>query len=278
LIEQRDRDRLLDIVLGACKNYLRFNLESAFAERMEDMSAKLTDNDLRNLFYGNYIEPDANPRIYDEVENYNKLEKLMTYYLHEYNDFSSTPMDLVLFRFAIEHISRVSRVLQMPRGNILMVGMGGSGRRSSCRLASSIAECKLMTVQVTKTYTQQDWRDDLKKILMTSSFNRNHTVFLFSDAQAIDEGFIEDINGILNTGDLPNLYQLEDKASIMENMQTISKQQGKVIDTAPSEVYAYFIERIREQLHVALAFSPIGESFKERLRMYPSLINCCTID
>lgn len=54
--------------------------------------------------------------------------------------------------------------------------------------------------------------------------------------------------------------------------------QGKVLDTLPSEVHAYYIERIREQLHIALAFSPIGESFKERIRVYPSLINCCTID
>jgi len=50
------------------------------------------------------------------------------------------------------------------------------------------------------------------------------------------------------------------------------------LDTLPSEVYAYYIDRIREQLHIALAFSPIGDSFKERIRVYPSLINCCTID
>ena len=53
------------------------------------------------------------------------------------------------------------------------------------KLAASIADCRLMTVQVTKTYTQQEWRDDLKKILMTASFNLNHTVFLFSDSQVI---------------------------------------------------------------------------------------------
>lgn len=53
---------------------------------------------------------------------------------------------------------------------------------------------------------------------------------------------------------------------------------GKNIEPLPSEMYAFYIERVREQLHVALAFSPIGESFKERIRMYPSLINCCTID
>jgi len=42
--------------------------------------------------------------------------------------------------------------------------------------------------------------------------------------KATDEGYVEDINGILNTGDLPNLYQLEDKATIMENMANVAKQ------------------------------------------------------
>lgn len=144
---------------------------------------KLTDNDLRNLFFGNYMEPDAEPKYYDEVESYEKLEKVMHYYLKDFNDYSSSPMDLVLFRFAVEHISRVSRVLQMPRGNILMVGMGGSGRRSSAKLAASIAEAKLMTVEITKTYSMNEWREDIRKILMTAGMNLNHTVFLFSDSQ-----------------------------------------------------------------------------------------------
>uniref|UniRef100_A0A1B0B0B8 Dynein heavy chain 3, axonemal n=1 Tax=Glossina palpalis gambiensis TaxID=67801 RepID=A0A1B0B0B8_9MUSC len=278
LIDERDRDQLLEMVTYACKTSLRFSLEQAFQERMENPGGKVTAMDLRNLFFGNYIDPDAEPKIYDEVMSYNKLEKLMHYYLKDYNAFSNSPMDLVLFRFAIEHISRVSRVLQMPRGNVLMVGMGGSGRRSSCRLAAHIADCRLWTVQVTKTYTTQDWRDDLKKILLSAGFNLNHTVFLFSDSQATDEAYVEDINGILNCGDLPNLYQLEDKAAIMENMTSVARQLGKVVDPLPSEMYAFFIDRVREQLHVALAFSPIGESFKERIRMYPSLINCCTID
>lgn len=94
------------MVTYACKTNLRFTLEQAFMERMENPGGKVTAMDLRNLFFGNYIDPDAEPKIYDEVMSYNKLEKLMHYYLKDYNAFSSSPMDLVLFRFAIEHISR----------------------------------------------------------------------------------------------------------------------------------------------------------------------------
>lgn len=47
---------------------------------------------------------------------------------------------------------------------------------------------------------------------------------------------------------------------------------------SPSEVYAFFIERARTNLHVVLCLSPIGDAFRTRLRMFPSLVNCCTID
>jgi dynein heavy chain len=40
----------------------------------------------------------------------------------------------------------------------------------------------------------------------------------------------------------------------------------------------YFLERVRSNLHVVLCMSPVGEVFRNRLRMFPSLVNCCSID
>ncbi len=39
-----------------------------------------------------------------------------------------------------------------------------------------------------------------------------------------------------------------------------------------------FINRVRDNLHLVLAMSPVGEAFRARCRQFPSLINCCTID
>lgn len=61
-------------------------------------------------------------------------------------------------------------------------------------------------------------------------------------------------------------------------MQVVAKASGKVLETTPLAMYGMFIDRIKESLHFALAFPPIGDSFKKRIRIYPSLVNCCTID
>lgn len=70
----------------------------------------------------------------------------MNYYLSEYNMISRSPMHLVMFKFAIEHVSRVSRVLLQDNGNVLLVGIGGSGRHSAVKLSASMSEYNIFEV------------------------------------------------------------------------------------------------------------------------------------
>lgn len=43
-------------------------------------------------------------------------------------------------------------------------------------------------------------------------------------------------------------------------------------------MYEFLIQRVRANMHIILCMSPIGEAFRNRLRQYPALVNCTTID
>ncbi|KAI3380917.1 hypothetical protein SNEBB_002522 [Seison nebaliae] len=276
LIEDDDRTMFFDIVKTITENTFKQRLD-VILERLIPEKGTADDETIRTLIFGNYMTNDV-LRIYDEVDDMEKLMEVMDSYLEEYNLVAKNPMNLVLFQFAIEHVSRISRILQQDNGHALLVGVGGSGRASAVKLASFMIEYDIFQIEITKNYSKNDWRDDIKRLFLKSGSEGKQTTFLFSDTQVKSESFIEDINLILNTADLPNLFPADEKAEICEKMQTVSKQEGIKIDVSPLSLYSYFISRVKRNLHVVLTFSPIGDSFRNRLRMFPALINCCTID
>ena len=78
------------------------------------------------------------------------------------------------------------------------------------RLATFIANYKIFQIEVVKGYGMQNWREDVKKALMQAGVDNKQTSFLFVDTQIVNEQMLEDINNILNSGDVPNLYKVED--------------------------------------------------------------------
>lgn len=63
----------------------------------------------------------------------------------------------------------------------------------------------------------------MKNLLLKAGCEGKPTVFMFADTQIADESFVEDINMVLNTADIPNLYQPDEKAEILEKMQTAAR-------------------------------------------------------
>ena len=83
----------------------------------------------------------------------------------------------------------------------------------------------------------------------------------------------------MNTGELPNLFdRAEQDAIIGELGPVFEAQMPKGTEVTPSKLLAFFVERVRANLHLVLCFSPIGEKFGERARQFPGLINECTVD
>ena len=122
----------------------------------------------------------------------------------------------------------------------------------------------------------KEWREDLCTLLKQSGMEGKPTVFLLPDTQIVKEAFLEDVNAVLNSGDVPNLFDAPTKEEINAVMRPICAALG--LPQTKAAMYAQFLTRVQENLHVVLAMSPGSDLFRSRLRMYPSLLNCCSID
>lgn len=222
----------------------------------------------------------AHDRAYDEILNNKKLEMVLDSYLEDFNTNSKKPMPLTLFEFAIDHILRILRVLKMTQGHAVLIGLGGTGRQSLTKLAAFIRDHEMFIIELSKFYNWDQWKQDLVKIMARAGADCKDVVLMLNESH-LKFGFIlEDINNLLNTADVPNLFQEEDFLPLIDKIKTNAKRNGltAIAETGTNtQAYDYFIETVKRHLHIVLVVSPVGDSLKNRIRNFPSIVNCTNI-
>nr|XP_026690532.1 dynein heavy chain 12, axonemal isoform X1 [Ciona intestinalis] len=280
LVDATDQSWLYNLTRTIVKDNFKENYDTLF-EHLAQPAMPLCEDDMRSLVFGDYMNMDAEgeDRLYEEVKSIDDFTVVVQQSLDEYNQTHKAQMNLVVFRYLLEHLSRISRVLKSPGGNALLVGVGGSGRQSLTRLATAMAGMNLFQPEISKSYGIPEWKEDLKNLLRSAGAQGKKTVFLITDTQIKDESFLEDVDSLLNTAEVANLFAADEKQELIEAVRPVMAQNaGANTDFSPLAMFSFFVNRCRDNLHVIIAFSPIGDAFRNRLRQFPSLINCCTID
>uniref|UniRef100_A0A8C9J6D4 Dynein axonemal heavy chain 10 n=1 Tax=Panthera tigris altaica TaxID=74533 RepID=A0A8C9J6D4_PANTA len=214
-------------------------------------------------------------RIYEDIQDYEAAKALFQEILEEYNE-SNTKMNLVLFDDALEHLTRVHRIIRMDRGHALLVGVGGSGKQSLSRLAAFTAGYEVFEILLSRGYSENNFREDLKNLYLKLGTENKRMIFLFTDAHVAEEGFLELINNMLTSGIVPALFPEEEKESILSQIGQEALKQGT--SPAKESVWQYFVNKSANNLHIVLGMSPVGDTLRTRCRNFPGLVNNTGID
>ena len=188
------------------KDWFEENLSKIMVENFGDELYSQLDPKFKmvNFLREDVIDPNTGeiaelaPKVYEPGGSIEELRPTVYEFLEKYNvAFPAKPMNLVLFDDALAHLLRLNRLLEMPRGSALLVGVGGSGKQSLTRLASFISRATCFQITMTKTYNQASLLEDLKGLYESAGHKRNPTVFLFTQSEIKFESFLETLNSVL---------------------------------------------------------------------------------
>jgi dynein heavy chain len=269
------------------KAWFEENLSKIMVENFGDELYSQLDPKFKmvNFLREDVIDPNTGeiaelaPKVYEPGGSIEELRPTVYEFLEKYNvAFPAKPMNLVLFDDALAHLLRLNRLLEMPRGSALLVGVGGSGKQSLTRLASFISRATCFQITMTKTYNQASLLEDLKGLYESAGHKRNPTVFLFTQSEIKYESFLETLNSVLMTGDVPGLFAKDEIMAITADLRNPFLKARPNMEDSQDNLKQFFTDLVRDNLHMVLCMSPIDPRFPERARKFPGLINGPTID
>ena len=118
----------------------------------------------------------------------------------------------------------------------------------------------------------------MKTLYKSSGHQRKPTTFLFTESEIKDEVFLEYLNSILLTGDLPGLFAKDEIMAITSDLRNTFIKERHGMEDTQDNLKQFFIDKVRDNLHLMICMSPMNPKFPVRARKFPGLISCPTID
>ncbi|KAG7479772.1 hypothetical protein JOB18_034928 [Solea senegalensis] len=181
-------------------------------------------------------------------------------------------LDLLLFTEVYDFVSRVDRVLSRPGGSLLLAGRSGVGRHTATCLVSHMHGYTLFTPKMSRGYALKHFSNDLKTVMQLAGLEGQQVVLLLEDYQFVHPAFLEMVNSLLSSGEVPGLYSPEELEPLLSSLKDSASQDGF---TEP--LYNYFLYRIQQNLHIVLIMDCSNSNFTINCESNPAFYRKCSV-
>jgi len=184
---------------------------------------------------------------------------------------------LVLFDEVLQHILRIDRVLRQPLGHLLLVGVSGGGKTVLSKFVAWMQGMSVFQIKVHKYYTAKDFDKDLRSILTRAGVKNERICFIFDESNVLDTAFLERMNALLASGEVPGLFEGQDYTALMADCKETFRKDGLLADSE-EDFYRHFVGQVQRNLHIVFTMNPASDDFSNRSATSPALFNRCVID
>lgn len=226
----RDKDTLYQKLKNVMSNKLRSTMEQVMND-LFPKEHKFEDrySEIEKIMFTDIMgeAPDVTDREYVEQKDLNLIRKKVELELEEYNLTKKDSMNISIFDFAVIQVLKICRILRLDKSHGVLIGLGGSGRQTLVKLSSYIMGQQTVSVEVHKNYNADKWRTDIKKILADASLTNKCSNLVITETQSNNLYLMQDIDSMLNLGEIPNLYDTEEFIKFLDKLKEKAKKEGE---------------------------------------------------
>ena len=182
-----------------------------------------------------------------------------------------------MFDSVVDHILRIDRVLKQPLGHLLLVGASGVGKTTLAKFVAWINNQTVFQIKAGKNYALSDFDEDIRSVMRRSGVKGERISFIFDESNVLSSAFLERMNALLASGEVPGLFEGDDYTHLMNQCRESTQIDGKMIDSE-EELYNTFVKEVQRNLHVVFTMNPANPDFSNRTASSPALFNRCVID
>eukprot|EP00439_Symbiodinium_sp_Y106_P030402 s829_g3.t1 len=180
---------------------------------------------------------------------------------------------LVIFDSVLDHIVRMDRVLRQPLGHLLLVGASGAGKTVLSKFVSWLNGLSVYTLKIGRNYDVLAFEADVRVVMKRAGVKGEKITFIFDESNALGPAFIERMNALLASGEVPGLFEGDEYTALIHECRGANIQG---VDDA--EIFARFTKQVQRNLHIVFTMNPANPDFYNRSNSSPALFNRCVID
>ena len=172
----------------------------------------------------------------------------------------------------LELTSRCDRVLSTPGGSLLLAGRSGIGRKNAVGIVSAFQKAKVVNLKMGKNYSIKNFKNELKSFMQIAGVENEEVYFIMEDHNMIDLNFLDMINSLLSSGEVPGLYTPEEMEPILSQLKQSAMNSG-----FSGDISSYFSKNVKKNLHIILIMDCAQEDFSTICKSNPAFFKECSV-